>query len=383
MREGKKKAVCFRWLFPNATVFDPMRLSYLRLSSPACLRTALIWVLGWLLLACHAEPPVYRGPKYKGVNLVAPPRRTGPEGLAAIKAIGGEWVAVVPYGFSRKGDPHFYYFGNQREKRSFQWWGETPEGIAESIRMARAQGLKIMLKPHVWLQGGSHLDLAFEREADWQTFEADYSRYVLDFARLADSLQVELFCITTELDRFAIARPAFWNRLIGQVRQIYKGPLTYAANWDRYTDIPFWNQLDLVGVDAYFPLSDAPNPSPQDLVRGWRRPLRELRAFSGRTGKPILFTEFGYRACAEGARRPWESETPCVPAPELQDKAYTALLEAVWPQAWFAGGFAWKWFLEEDHRGRERDQYSPQGRPALQVLEKAWGEAGLVPPQKK
>lgn len=332
-----------------------------------------VLILLLALLSCEPSVPFrYDGPRMKGVNLVAPPRQPDSTALAPVRQMGGEWVAIVPYGFCRQGDPHFFYSGNQREKRNWQWWGETPAGVAQTVRMAQKQGLKTMLKPHVWMQGGSHLDLTFTQEADWQTFEHDYAQYVLHFARLADSLGVDLYCITTELDRFATARPQFWTTLIGQVRQVYHGKLTYAANWDRYETIPFWDQLDYVGVDAYFPLSDDRQPSVRALTKGWKNHLTSLQKTSSRLRKPILFTEFGYRACDHTAQRPWESDTDCQPNETAQANAYTALHEAVWQQPWFAGGFVWKWFMETDERHRDRDQYSPQSRLATRVLTEHW-----------
>lgn len=332
-----------------------------------------LFLLLCLLPGCQTAPPFqYTGHKLKGVNLVAPPRQPDSVALAPVRAMNADWVAIVPYGFCRKGDPHFFFSENRKEKRDWQWWGETPAGVAETVQMARRQGLKTMLKPHVWMQGGSHLDLEFTTETDWQTFETDYAQYVLYFAHVADSLRVDLYCITTELDRFALARPAFWNRLIGQIRQVYKGPLTYAANWDRYERIPFWNQLDYIGVDAYFPLSDARDPSVADLIAGWKPHLNALQKTSSQFQKPILFTEFGYRSCDYTARRPWESDTDCVPNPTAQANACAALTEAVWPQPWLAGGFVWKWFMDHNGRHHERDQYSPQGKPAEVVLQQKW-----------
>ncbi|QIP12725.1 hypothetical protein G8759_08845 [Spirosoma aureum] len=325
------------------------------------------------LISCQTQPPFqYAGHKFKGVNLVAPPRQPDSLALAPVRAIGGEWVAIVPYGFCKKNDPHFFFSENRKEQSKWQWWGETTAGVAGTVQMARKQGLKTMLKPHVWMQGGSHLDLEFSTEADWQSFEHDYAQYILHFAKIADSLHIDLYCITTELDRFAVARPAFWQGLIKQVRQIYKGQLTYAANWDRYEQIPFWQQLDFIGVDAYFPISDKREPSIGELTRGWKKHLTVLQQMSSQWQKPILFTEFGYRSCDHTAQRPWESETDCKANPAAQANAYAAMLEAVWPQPWFAGGFLWKWFLEIEPRHRERDQYSPQGKPAEQVLTKNW-----------
>ncbi len=344
----------------------------------------LILLLSCLFSCQTAADVVYTGEKLKGINLVAPPRKPETNSLTEVKRIGGEWIAIVPYGFCRKGEARFHYFGNRKEQgRGGQWWGETPEGVAGTIGLAREQGLKVMLKPHVWMMGGSHLDLSFDKEEDWQAFENDYSQYILDFARMADSLHVDLYCITTELDRFATARPQFWKRLIGQVRQQYKGKLTYAANWDRYEKIPFWNDLDYVGVDAYFPLSDEAQPTVKQLAKGWKRHLSDLSGFSRKTQKPILFTEFGYRSCAFSTEKPWESESACTPDETIQANAYTAFLESVWPQPWFAGGFVWKWFMQDTHRGRERDQFSPQGKAASKVLQTGWQATTPVLPDKR
>ena len=327
------------------------------------------------LFSCQSAAEYrHADPKIKGVNLVAPPQNPGDGGLKNARETGANWVAVVPYGFCRKGESHFYYSENPPpgRRKMGQWWGETPEGVAGTIQMARQHKLNVMLKPHVWMMGGSHLDLDFTNERDWQTFETDYSKYILHFAHIADSLNVDLYCITTELDRFAVARPAFWTKLIGQVRQVYKGKLTYAANWDRYDKIPFWDQLDYVGVDAYFPLSDDRQPSAKAMSNGWKVHLQSLSQLSSNLQKPVLFTEFGYRACDHTARRPWESETDCTPNPTAQANAYTALLKTVWPQPWFAGGFVWKWFMAETPPDRHRDQFSPQNRPAQAVLKAGW-----------
>lgn len=333
-----------------------------------------ILLLATLFSCQSAAQYTHPEPKLKGVNLVAPPQNPGDAGVKNAHDTGADWVAVVPYGFCRKGENRFYYSENPPpgRRRMGQWWGETPVGVAGTIQMARQHQMKVMLKPHVWMMGGSHLDLEFSNEQDWQTFEADYANYVLYYARLADSLKVDLYCITTELDRFAVARPQFWEKLIGQVRQVYKGKLTYAANWDRYEKIPFWKQLDYVGVDAYFPLDDEREPSVKAMNRGWRGHLRDLSRLSGTLQKPILFTEFGYRACDHTAEKPWESETDCSPNPTAQTNAYRALLETVWPQPWFAGGFVWKWFMANTPNERHRDQFSPQGRSAQEVLKAGW-----------
>jgi hypothetical protein len=58
-------------------------------------------------------------------------------------------------------------------------------------------------------------------------------------------------------------RPEYWSQLIKKIKKIYSG--NYAANWDDFDKVPFWNELDYIGIDAYFPLSDATTPSVLEL----------------------------------------------------------------------------------------------------------------------
>ena len=81
-----------------------------------------------------------------------------------------------------------------------------------------------------------------------------------------------------------------WDELIAAVRTVYSGELTYAANFDQYRAVGFWPGLDLIGINAYFPLrarpsgaSDASALEPE-LEASWRRILGEIRAFRAEVG---------------------------------------------------------------------------------------------------
>ena len=75
------------------------------------------------------------------------------------------------------------------------------------------------------------------------------------------------------MEKFVLNRPKFWNELILKIKKLYKGKLTYAANWDEYKRIHFWNVLDYIGVDAYFPLTDKKSSSTnnRNCKYVWRR----------------------------------------------------------------------------------------------------------------
>jgi len=115
--------------------------------------------------------------------------------------------------------------------------------------------------------------------------------------------------------RHAILRR--WLGLIDEVRAIYGGRLTYAANFDNYRNVGFWHALDLIGINAYFPLRDdvragIPPVDKLDLLReGWRRTFEEIRAFRRRQGlgsKRVLFTEIGYTRRLDSSVQPWAHE---------------------------------------------------------------------------
>jgi len=45
-----------------------------------------------------------------------------------------------------------------------------------------------------------------------------------------------------------------WRNLVWEVRTVFSGRVTYAANFDEYTDVTWWPYLDVMGINAYFPL---------------------------------------------------------------------------------------------------------------------------------
>ncbi|MDX1567348.1 MAG: hypothetical protein R3223_06070, partial [Longimicrobiales bacterium] len=158
-----------------------------------------------------------------GVSLEAPRRPTPPERMAEVAELGADWVAVIPYAFIRRETGEVVF------DRDGQYWGERSEGVRIQVEQARAHGMKVLLKPHVWLRGGSgwagdYLPLS---DDEWRRWEEGYRVYVLGAARVAAELDVEMFCIGTELTRLVEERPGFFRELIRDVRAVYEGPVTY------------------------------------------------------------------------------------------------------------------------------------------------------------
>lgn len=309
--------------------------------------------------------------KIDGVALVAPPDPMVANDLTPIVEVNAGWVQVIPYAFSQAGKPgvNFDY--------QYQWWGETEEGAAKTIEFAKEKGLKVLVKPHVWVrEHGWAGEFTLNNKADWLAWEANYQRYIMTFAGIAEELGADMICLGTEYRQVVKDRPDYFGRLADSVRTVFSGPVTYAANWDNYEHVEFWDKLDYIGIDAYWPLVDAKTPKVKDLEAAWQPMKKDLKKLAERTEKPILFTEYGYLSVDKAGWRTWELEHNLNTHPlnlEAQANCYQGLYNAFWDEPWFAGGFTWHWYKNHSAAGGNSNRdWTPQNKPAMEVMKKRY-----------
>ena len=322
-----------------------------------------------LILGMVIYFPENNVPKINGASIVNPPRPISKEKMAELKRVNAGWVAVIPYGFSRAGQPKVSFDANQ-------WWGEKTKGTCILIEHAKANGMKVMLKPHVWVMGqGWTGDYDLSSEDDWKTWEKGFSEYILNHARVADSLNVEILCIGTEYRIPAKERPTFWRALIKEVKKIYDGKITYAANWDNYQNITWWDEVDYIGIDAYFPLIEKEHPTIKEIVDAWTPMKEELKGFADQWKRPILFTEYGFLSVNGALGRHWELDKSAENSNLLlQADAYEATFQALENEDWYAGGFFWKWHLTSRSGDWYKTEWTPQWKPAEEVIAEWYGK---------
>ena len=309
--------------------------------------------------------------RINGVSFVAQSNPVDTSHVRPIHLVNANYAAIMPFGFIRETSDPQIYFNTDR-----QWFGETVDGVAQYVSELHKEGIAVMLKPQIWIWQGEYTGtLEMTSETDWQKLEASYSEFILTYARQAKELKIPIFCIGTELEKFVAARPEYWNALIDEIRTIYKGKLTYAANWDEYKRVSFWEKMDYVGVDAYFPISPDRTPSMESAIAGWQPWLDELESVSTRVDRPVLFTEYGYRSVNHAGAEPWQSNRMEGSINmEAQEVLLQALYEAVWDQEWFAGGFVWKWFIDHDRvGGADNNMFTPQNKPAQGLIREHYG----------
>lgn len=284
-----------------------------------------------------------------------------PGALDRTKAVGGNWVAIHPYArISKDGSLRFRALDPKN----------PPAWIARPIAWAHERGLKILIKPHLayWGSGFSWRgEIRFDEAASLR-FHREYRAWILNLAKICG--QADAFCVGTELEGTTSAESE-WRSLIKAVRvELPKVPLTYAANWDRYQKVAFWDALDVIGIQAYFPLvAHERVPSDAELSAGWKRVLKGLRAYAKTLDRKVLFTELGYDSNPLAASQPWKGTRRGSDAGrELQGRCLKIALEAVEAEPSVVGLFLWKDFAG-NARGEDFAVLRPELRP---LIRKVW-----------
>jgi hypothetical protein len=320
--------------------------------------------------AMAAYPEVPAGAPYpriffqKGVSVSAErwggyESESGREMLKALRTEGVNAVALVPYGFAPRGRPEI------RLNTGAGSW-ESDEGIEEMSRVAHALGMKVMLKPGVWVADGGYAgELEFSSAAERAKWFESYGHFMEHYARLATRVHADLFCVGGEFVKLT-PYEFQWRKLIVRARQLYPGPLVYAANFgDEFETIKFWDALDYIGLQEYYPLPDDLDAS--EIVR-------KVEAVQQKYQKPVIFTEVGFASGQDSNRTPWE-DGHGAPAPDLQAQCYQAIFRAFYDKPWFEGMYWWK-VGTNGFGGPEDTSLTPWGKPAMQIVKQWYSRRG-------
>lgn len=245
----------------------------------------------------------------------------------------------------------------------------TDERLVETIRYAKGKGLSVMLLPILLLLDAENNEWRGTlRPRDEGAFWLEYDRFLCHYLDIAEATSVDLFSIGSELGSME-RQTSVWQRLIAQARGRYRGLLSYSANWDHVHVPRFFGQLDVVGMTAYFSLTEERDPSPEQLVAGWERISDQLERSVGMLGKPVVFTEIGY-ASQDGINRdPWNylMNKDRIDLEE-QAQCFEAFLRVVPTMSFLQGAYFYDYF---DEGGPEDHSYTPRGKPAFEMW-KRW-----------
>lgn len=243
--------------------------------------------------------------------------------------------------------------------------------LRHTIQTARNLGLKVMLKPHVDATNGDWRGTFWPENPEiWFNH---YTAMLETYARVAQEEEVEIFCVGCEFVELTTSDFTHaWEDLIQEVRNVFNGPLIYAANWGRESlQVQFWDVLDFIGIDAYFELTDTSDPTLEELLTAWIPYITDIETVYLTWQKPIVFTEIGYRSMDGTNRRPWDWEASGEVDLQEQAMCYHAVIQACGDKAWFNGIYWWNWEPDPTLGGPTDSYYTPQGKPA-EVILKRW-----------
>lgn len=317
-------------------------------------------------------PQFQKGMTYVTWDRVAYAKGFSDLSLSKLQPLGCQYVAIITT-----------WYQTDYNSKEIRRGASTPtdESLVHAIEQAHKLGLKIMLKPHLDLLKSGYWrgEIQFNNDADWEEWFKSYGDFIVHYAALAEANDVELFCIGVELTAPATYKGELWNKyIIQEVRKVFSGPITYAANWnEEYQNISFWDKLDYAGLDAYFPLTDKEKPTLEELRERWKKHMPDIEAWQKKIDKPVLLTEVGYKSSSGTAKEPWEHRLGREVDLQLQSDCYTAMFEAFWDKPWFYGMYWWYWGTNDRMGGSADRGFNIQNKPASEIV-KEWYSKGRI-----
>ena len=241
----------------------------------------------------------------------------------------------------------------------------TPEQLSALIDHAKQRKLRVILMPIVLLDNPRGNEWRGTLKPDsWDDWFDSYRDMMTQFAWIAQGHGVDVMVVGSEL---VSSEPKVdqWTKTINKIREVFKGNLTYSANWDHYTALPFWDQLDLIGMNSYYKLGDDKNVPEKEIENRWREIQGNILSFQQKVKKPVLFLEAGWCSLENAASEPWDYTQQDLPADnDLQKRLYEAFFNVWYGNPALGGFMMWEW----PPGTPEEKGYTPKGKPAEQVL---------------
>lgn len=233
------------------------------------------------------------------------------------------------------------------------------EEIRSAIRQAHTLGLQVCLKPVVnvadgtWRANIGFFDWDVPGEPSWSAWFANYERFIVQAAQIAQDENCAMFCIGCEMVR-ADGQEAHWRHLIAAVREVYSGVITY--NCDKYQEdrVNWWDAVDVISSSGYYPIDT------------WEKQLDRISEVVQKHGKPFFFMEAGCPSREGSAALPNDWNLPGDPSGSEQLRYFETMFAACEARDWVRGFMLWDWpaTLYPLAEASSNDDYCPYGKPA-------------------
>jgi hypothetical protein len=292
--------------------------------------------------------------------------------LSEARAMGATWVALTPFG-------RVASLAASGIDLTFETpFGRNREEVHRAVEMAHARGLHVMVVPQLWVESGQwrgEIDPGSDR--GWSRWAESYERFIRTWAEVAQASRAEMFSVGVELRSWVTTTHApTFARVVREARRVYHGLITYSANWDDVDQTVILGDLDVIGINAFYPLAEERGATAGKLSEGARKIRERVHALAETWHRPVLFTETGYTTRPDPAVRPWEwpdSMKHVTVDEAAQAQAYRSLFEPLLDEPDFAGLFVWRMYADPDDTSQEAPWgFSPRGKQAEVVMRDAF-----------
>lgn len=251
---------------------------------------------------------------------------------------------------------------------------QTDEDVVYAIRMAKDMGLKVCLKPMVDCLDGvwrAHVSFPMDVMTFWDKWFESYTAFMCHYARIAEINGCEMLCTGCEMAGMdAVADHC--RKMIEKVRGIYHGKLMHNINHGDELDFEWLSDVDVIGISAYYAVTDGEHVSAGDMKKGWAGVMKTVEACHRKYQRPVMFAEIGMRSEHGCSAYPFDYRPKAEKGLSLEEQSdfYRTAMEATWELPWFAGYFWW------DQVAVYRWSYDPKtdvgfgifGKPAEETL---------------
>ncbi len=284
------------------------------------------------------------------------------ESLIKQKQLGSNAMAIVPYSYIPDiNTPSPFQFSSSAGN-------ENAEAVVHATHTARELGMFTLLKPQIFVGGSWPGGIEMQSEEDWELFFEHYYRWIRHYAFLAEIYGMDALCLGVEFTKATLTHPEAWRKMIQRTRGLFSGQLTYSANWgEEFENIEFWDDLDFIGLNSYYPLSKKEDPTDEELTKAFEAIKVKIDAVHRRFNKPVVFTEIGFRSIDT----PWKS--PHAEADESineisQQRCYEVIFKGIENEPWCQGILWWKFPSYLEYRGTENNAFTPNNKRAEETV---------------
>ncbi len=245
----------------------------------------------------------------------------------------------------------------------------TRQELKDFTEYAAERGISVILKPTVNCRNGTwraHIcffDEDVPCEPKWGNWFKSYTEFQLHYAEIAEDLGCEMFIAGCEMVQ-SEKREEEWRRLIGDIKQVYKGPVSY--NTDKYQEhnVKWWDVVDVISSSGYYPIND------------WENQLDRIEMVVEKYNKPFFFAECGCKSARGASLVPNDWSVRGELALDEQAQWYDAMFTACEKRSWVRGFSVWDWYgrLYKEEKALSDDGYSVFGKPAEKVVRDFYGK---------